>query len=89
MSLGKIPVGRIIVRTVETVLMAWFIKDAFGLYHAGKKDAAIGDVILSAAIIGAVETMLWLIVLRSQKMWSISAEEVFSLCYVSCGEKVL
>jgi uncharacterized protein YbjQ (UPF0145 family) len=77
MSLGKIPVGKIIVRTVETVLIAWVIKDAFGLYDAGKKDAAIGDVILSVAIVVAVETILWLIVLRSQKRWSISAEEVF------------
>jgi hypothetical protein len=47
MSLGKYPVGRIIVRVVEAILAVWIIKDAVGLYHAGKQDAAVSDVILA------------------------------------------
>ena len=45
MFLGKIPVGRIVARTLETVLAAWIIKDALGLYNAGKPDAAVNNAI--------------------------------------------
>ena len=47
MSLGKIPVGRIIVRVVEAVLAVWIIKDTLGLYIGGKPDAAINNAILA------------------------------------------
>ena len=77
MFLGKISVGRIIVRVVEAVLAVWIIKDAVGLYHAGKQDAAVSDVILAVAMVAIVETLLWLIARRSQKNWSMSSDEVF------------
>ena len=77
MSLETIPVGRIIVRTVETILVAWIVTDAFGLYHAGKQDAAISDVILVVAMVAIVETFMWLIALRSRKKWAMSSHEVF------------
>jgi uncharacterized protein YbjQ (UPF0145 family) len=76
MSLGKIPVGRTIVRAFEAALAAWFIKADLGLFLAGKHDAAVKNVILTVAVLVAIEALMWLIAVRSQKKWSMSSDEV-------------
>jgi uncharacterized protein YbjQ (UPF0145 family) len=77
MSLGKIPVGKIAARTVEAVLAVWIIKDALGLYSAGKPDAAVKNAILAMALVVVVESLMWLITVRSRQKWNISSTEVF------------
>jgi membrane protein YdbS with pleckstrin-like domain len=79
MSVGNIPVGKIIVRAVEAVLAAWIIKDALRLYHAGKPDAAVNNAILAVEMVAVVEALLWLVprlVTWAEKKWHMSSDEV-------------
>jgi hypothetical protein len=76
MSLGKRPVGKIIVRAFEAILAAWFIKADIGLFFAGKHDAAVRNVILTVAVVVGIEALMWLITARSQKKWIMSSDEV-------------
>ncbi len=76
MSLGKIPVGRIIVRVVEAVLAVWIIKDALVLYIGGKPDAAVNNAILAGAVIAVCESLIWLTTARARKKWNLSSEEI-------------
>lgn len=79
MSVGKVSVGRIIVRVAEAVLAVWIIKDAVGLYHAGKPDAAINNAILAVEMVAIVEALLWLVprlTIWAEKKWQMSSDEV-------------
>ena len=79
MSVGKIPVGKIVARTVEAVLAVWISKDALGLYNAGKPDAAVNNAILAVAVIAVVEALLWMVprlITWAEKKWHISSDEV-------------
>jgi hypothetical protein len=79
MSLGKIPVGRIIVRVVEAVLAVWIVKDALALYIGGKPDAAINNAILAVEMVAVVEALMWLVprlVVWADKKWQMSSDEV-------------
>jgi uncharacterized protein YbjQ (UPF0145 family) len=79
MSVGNIPVGKIIVRAVEAVLAAWIIKDALRLYNAGKPDAAVNNAILAVEMVAVVEALLWLVprlVTWAEKKWHMSSDEV-------------
>jgi uncharacterized protein YbjQ (UPF0145 family) len=79
MSVGNIPVGKIIVRAVEAVLAAWIIKDALRLYNAGKPDAAVNNAILAVEMVAVVEALLWLVprlVTWAEKKWHMSSHEV-------------
>jgi hypothetical protein len=76
MSLGRIPVGRILVRAVEAVLAVWIIKDALGLYAGGKPDAAVNNAILAGAVVAVGESLIWLATARARKRWNWSSEEI-------------
>ena len=62
MSVEKRPVGKIVVRTFEAVLAAWFIKADLGLFYAGKHDAAVRNVILTVSVVVIIEALMWLVV---------------------------
>jgi len=70
-------VGKIIARVVEALLALWIFKGAAGLYHAGKQDAAISDVILAVAMVAMIESLMWLWSQRSKKKSKMSSDEVF------------
>ena len=57
MSLGTVPVGKIIARAVEAVLAVWIVKGAVDLYASGKHHAAVNNAILAAAIVVVVEAL--------------------------------
>jgi uncharacterized protein YbjQ (UPF0145 family) len=48
-----------------------------GLYSAGKPDAAVKNAILAMALVVVVESLMWLITVRSRQKWNISSTEVF------------
>ena len=79
MFLGKVSVGRIIVRVVEAVLAVWIIKDAPELFKAGKPDAAIHNALLAVGMVAVVEATIWLfprVVDWAEKKWQMSSDEV-------------
>lgn len=77
MSLGTVPVGRIITRTVEAALGVAIFSLAVERFLAGREDAAVNNAILAVAVIAVVEGLLWLRAARSQTKWDISPDEVF------------
>jgi hypothetical protein len=81
MYLGKIPVGKIVARTVEAVLAMWILRDAAVRFHnTGNRDAAFDSVIFVAVLLAATEASMWLIprlVAWGKKTWHVSAHEVF------------
>ena len=70
------PLGKIIARAVEAFLALWIFKGAAGLYHAGKQDAAISDVVLAVAMVAMIESLMWLWAQRSKKRSKMSSDEV-------------
>jgi hypothetical protein len=77
MSLGTVPVGRIITRTVEAALGVAIFSLAVERFLAGREDAAVNNAILAVAVIAVVEGLLWLRAARCQTKWDISPDEVF------------
>jgi hypothetical protein len=77
MSLGTVPVGKIITRTVEAALGVAIFSLAVERFLAGREDAAVNNAILAVAVIAVVEGLLWLRAARSQTKWDISPDEVF------------
>ena len=52
---GKIPVGKIVARTVEAVLAMWILRDAAVRFHnTGNRDAAFDSVIFVAVLLAAI-----------------------------------
>ncbi len=76
MSFGKIPLGKFIVRTVEAVLATVFLALAIDRFFAGKADAAANNAIFAVAVIAVIETLMWLVTIRSQERWSMSSVEL-------------
>jgi uncharacterized protein YbjQ (UPF0145 family) len=76
MSLGTVPVGKIITRALEAVLTVAMLSLAVERLYAGKEDAAVNNAIFAVALIAVVETLLWLQAARSQKKWKISSGEI-------------
>jgi uncharacterized protein YbjQ (UPF0145 family) len=76
MSLGTVPVGRIITRALEAVLAVAMFSLAVERLYAGKEDAAVNNAIFAVALIAVVEALLWLQAARSQKKWKISPDEI-------------
>jgi len=76
MSLGTVPVGRIITRTVEAALGVAIFSLAVERLYAGKDDAAVNNAIFAVAVIAVVEALLWLTAARSKNKWKISSAEI-------------
>lgn len=75
MSLGTVPVGRIVTRTVEAALGVAIFSLAVERLYAGKDDAAVNNAIFAVAVIAVVEALLWLTAARSKNKWKISSAE--------------
>ncbi len=79
MSAGKIPVGKIVARTVEAVLAVAMLSLAVERFYAGKEDAAVNNAIFAVAVIAFVEALMWLVprlAAWAEKKWHMSSDEV-------------
>ena len=79
MSIDKVPPGKILARSFEAIFALWIIRDAFGLYQAGKPVAAANNAVLAVMLVAVVEAVIWLgpkVVAWARKRWNMSSGEV-------------
>ena len=79
MSIDKVLPGKILARSFEAIFALWIIRDAFGLYHAGKAVAAANNAVLAVILVAVVEAVIWLgpkVVAWARKRWNMSSGEV-------------
>ena len=80
MSVGTMPVGKIIARAVETILVAWLFYYVITLWASGKEDAALNNAVVALAIVAFVEASMRLVprvVAWAETKSHVSSDEVF------------